>query len=354
MRNVRGFIALAIAVTLGFVAVKAVSYYLNKTKTARSVRPVKKVVQKEKPIGGPFSAIPKGMRVITIKVDSVSGVSSKLRKGDLVDIIATTSLSGMDDGRVSRIIFKKVRIYDVSGIKGEKAGGVRAQRKSWNVSLLLSPENAAMLTAALKGADITLMACNTKDNSGTGKNNARYVFTRNWGIQKLSDTDIDVCRNIPVGMRAVTIPVKETDGICGVIRPGDTVDVLLSSKLARIAGKDFRKGERVTVTSSAQLSKMILQNMEVIATENTVKSGCNTNMPVKLVTLLASPQDAVTLAAAVDTSKKMAVRLICRGQDDTEPAETKSVEVNNLFRGKYYHPYKIVVYKGTKIQVMRF
>jgi len=353
MRNVRGLIALALAITSGFVAVKAVSYYLNKPK---AIKPIKKVVQKKKPMERPFSGVPEGMRIITIRVDDVSGVSSKLRKGDLVDIIATTPLSGMDDGRVSRIIFKKVRIYDVSGIKGEKAGGVRAQRKSWNVSLLLSPENAAMLTAALKGADITLMARNTADNSGTDKeeNNVRYIFTRDRGIRKLSGADGNVCKDIPRGMRAVTIPVKETDGICGVIRPGDTVDVLLSSKVARIAGKDFREGEQVTVTGSEQLSKMILQNMEVLATENSVKSGCNTNMPVKLVTLLASPQDAVTLAAAVDTSKKMAVRLICRGQDDTEPGETKSVEVNNLFRGKYYHPHKIVVYKGTKIQVMRF
>jgi len=352
MRNVRGLIALAIAIILGFVAVKTVSYYLNKPK---AIKPIK-VVQEEKPKNRPFSGVPEGMRIVTIKVDDVSGVSRKLRKGDVVDIIATTPLPGIDDGRASRIILEKVRIHDVTGMKGESAQRLATQRKFWTVSLLLSPERAAMLTAAVKGSDITLMACNTTDNPGIDReeNNARYVFTRDRGIRKLSGTDRNVCKDIPRGMRAVTIPVKEIDGICGVIRPGDIVDVLLSSKVARIAGEDFSRGEQVTITKSEQLSKMILQNIEVLATESSVKPGCNTDSPVKLVTLLACAQDAVTLAAAVDTSKKMVVRLICRGPDDTKPAETKSVEVNNLFRGKHYHPHKIVVYKGTKIQVMRF
>lgn len=352
MRNVRGLIALAIAIILGFVAVKAVSYYLNKPK---AIKPIK-VVQEKKPKNRPFSGVPEGMRIVTIRVDDVSGVSRKLRKGDVVDIIATTPLPDIDDGSVSRIILKRARIYDVTGMKGEIATRLATQRKFWNVSLLLSPESAAMLTAAAKGSDITLMARNTADNPGTDKeeNNARYIFTQDRGIQKLSGTDRTVCKDIPKGMRAITIPVKETDGICGVIRPGDIVDVLLSSKVARIAGEDFSRGEQVTITRSEQLSKMILQNIEVLATESSVKPGCNTDRPVELVTLLASAQDAVTLTAAVDTSKKMVVRLICRGPDEAEPAETKSVDVNNLFRGKHYHPHKIVVYKGTKIQVMRF
>ena len=346
-------IALAIAIILGFVAVKAVSYYLNKPK---AIKPIK-VVQEEKPKSRPFSSVPEGMRIVTIKVDDVSGVSRKLRKGDVVDIIATTPLPDIDDGSVSRIILKRARIYDVTGMKGEMAQRrLATQRKFWTVSLLLTPEKAAMLTAAAKVSDITLMVCNTTDNPGTDKeeNNARYIFTRDRGIQKLSGTDKNICKDIPKGMRAITIPVKETDGICGVIRPGDIVDVLLSSKVARIAGEDFSRGQQVTITKAEQLSKMILQNMKVLATESSVKPGCNTDRLVKLVTLLARAQDAVTLTAALDTSKKMAIRLICRGPDDAEPAETKSVEVNNLFRGKHYHPHKIVVYKGTKIQVMRF
>ena len=94
MKKIRGIIALAIAVVLGIIAVMTVSFYLKKPvpKTAE------KIIKKEKLKPDLFSNLPMGMRVVTIKVNDVSGVSRKLEKGDIVDVVSTVSLSGSENG----------------------------------------------------------------------------------------------------------------------------------------------------------------------------------------------------------------------------------------------------------------
>ncbi|MBL0732648.1 MAG: Flp pilus assembly protein CpaB [Desulfosarcina sp.] len=353
MRKVRGLIALAVAITLGFIAVKAVSFYLNKPAATPA-----KVVKKEKPKPKTDFDIPAGMRVVTIRVDDVSGVSRKMKKGDLVDVIATTPLPDAKEGRISRIILKKVKVQNVAAGNIEVAKRLVSQKKNWTVSLLLSPDNAAMLTSAAKGADITLMA-NKKnppaDEKNEPENGARFIFTQNQGIKKLSDLKGDHLESIPAGGRAVTIETDETDGICGVVKPGDHVDVLLSSKVAKIAGEDFSVGQQVDITKNALLTKMILQNVKVLATENSIKSDGDTNVPVQLVTLLVdNAQDAVLLTAASDTSRKMKIRLISRSLGDHASVNVKMVNSSNFFRALHYKPHKVVLYKGTKIKVKYF
>ncbi|MCD6272965.1 MAG: hypothetical protein J7K30_09000 [Deltaproteobacteria bacterium] len=354
MRKVRGLIALAVAITLGFIAVKAVSFYLNKP----AATPVK-VVKKEKPKPKASFDIPPGMRVVTIRVDDVSGVSRKMKKGDLVDVIATTPLPDAKEGRISRIILKRVKVQNVTAGNIEVAKRLVTQKKNWTVSLLLSPDNAAMLTSAAKGADITLMV-NKKifspeqeqDDPETG---ARFLFTQNQGIKKLSDIKGDHLEFIPAGGRAITIETSETDGICGVVKPGDHVDVLLSSKVAKISGEDFSVGQQVNITKNALLTKMILQDLKVLATENSIKSDGDTGVPVKLVTLLVkNALDAVLLTAASDTSKKMKIRLISRSPGDDAQTNVQMVNASNFFRALNYKPHKVVLYKGTKIKVKYF
>ena len=354
MQKVRGLIALAVALTLGFIAVQIVSFYLNKP----AAKPAK-IVKKEKPKPKLNFDIPDGMRVVTIRVDDVSGVSRKMKKGDLVDVIATTPLPDAKEGRISRIILKRVKVQDVAAGNVEVAKRLVTQKKSWTVSLLLSPDNAAMLTSAAKGADITLMA-NRKNLSPEQeqddlKTGDRFVFTQNQGIKKLSDLKGDHLESIPAGGRAVTIETAETDGICGVVKPGDHVDVLLSSQVAKISGEDFSVGQQVNITKNALLTKMILQDIKVLATENSIKSDGDTSVPVKLVTLLVkNARDAVLLTAASDTSKKMKIRLISRSPGDDAQPNVQMVNASNFFRALKYQPHKVVLYKGTKIKVKYF
>jgi Flp pilus assembly protein CpaB len=353
--KVRGIIALLISITMGFVGVKAVSYYLNKPAAKKTPAPVKK------PKPDLFAEIPAGMRVVTVMVDDVSGISRKLKNGDRVDVIATTPLPNSENGKISRVILKDAIIYrdrapETSAAKASKRL-VKQKKSKTTVSLLLDIDRAAMLTAAANASDISVMIRQNKKTAGSQepeKEHPRYSFTRGHGARKISgSTGTDYLKDIPKGMRAVTVPVTETDGICGIIRPGDHVDVLVSSNVARISGKDFSEGARVNVTRADQLSKIVLQNLTVLATENSIKGDCDAGM-VSRATLLAGIKDALMLTAALDASKKMSVKLISRGAEDMELAKTNIIDINNIFFEEHYRPHKMVVYKGAKIQVMRF
>ena len=83
-------------------------------------------------------------------------------------------------------------------------------------------------------------------------------------------TDIDTEPKIPFadlipdGYRAVTVPVDSVSSVCGFIKPGSRIDVVLTSseeKLGLVTGQAAKEaGARV-------VSSVILQNVLVIATD---------------------------------------------------------------------------------------
>ena len=352
MKKTRGIIALVIAITLGFIAMRAVSFYLKKPAPKKQAE----IIKKEEPKQDIFSNFPAGMRIITIKVDDVSGVSRKLKKGDIVDVVSTTSLSGTDSGRISRIILKRVNVYSVAGEYVDMAKRFTTQKKTWTVSLLTERENAAMLTAAAKESDITLMLCNRSDKIEQTKEEGdiSYIFTGNQGPQKLDTTDINFSKSIPFGMRAVSVKVQETDGVCGIIQPGDCVDVIVSCTVSKVAGKDMTPGEKGTYTEYRMHSRILLQNIKVLATENSIKPGGNSSEPVKLATLLVTPQDALVLSTAADTSKKTVIKLINRKINDSDITKTETVYLSELMTQRKSYRNKVYVLKGIKLEVFPF
>ena len=353
MKKVRGIIALLIAITMGLVAVKAVSYYLKKPAQIKT----SKVVQK-KSVQGLFADIPVEMRVVNIKVDDVSGVSRKIKKGDMVDVIATTPLPEAENGKISRVILKRVKVHNVAGGDVEIAKRLITQKKTWTVSLLLDVDNAAMLTAAAKESDITLMMRNksvTADHENREEDNAGYIFTRNTGTKKITGEEANLSASIPYGMRAVSIEINDTDGICGTIRPGDHVDVIISCKLSKVAsGTDITAGGKGTYTEYRMHSRILLQDVKVLATENSIKAGGNLNRPVKLATLLVSAQDAVTLTAATDTSKKNLIKLVKRKSNDFDKPKTQTVYLDEILTQKKSYREKVHVIKGVNTEVFSF
>lgn len=352
MKKTRGIIALVIAITLGFIAVKAVSFYLKKPASQKAAA----IIKKEKPKPELFSNLPEGMRVVTIKVDDVSGVSRKLEKGDIVDVVSTSSLSGSKSGKISRIILKRVNVYSVAGGHIDIAKRLVTKKKSWTVSLLTKRENAAMLTAAAKESDITLMLCNRSDKIEQTEEDgdAGYIFTGNQGPQKLDSTDINFSKSILQGMRAVSVKVKDTDGVCGIIKPGDYVDVIVSCVVSKVSGEDMTPGETGKFTEYRKHSRMLLQNIKVLATENSIKPGGNSSEPVKLATLLVTPQDALVLSTAADTSKKTAIKLINRKINDSDMPKTETVYLSELMTQKKSYRNKVYVLKGVKLEVFPF
>jgi pilus assembly protein CpaB len=121
---------------------------------------------------------------------------------------------------------------------------------------------------------------------------------------------------IPPGKRAVTVAVNVVSGVGGFILPGTKVDVLVTVSLS---GKSDERSTRT-----------ILQNVEVLAVDQTYRKEKDDPMEVKSVTLIVSPEEAEKLALAANEG---ALQLALRGSSDQEPYESSGVALSELMKG---------------------
>src|SRR5882724_1635995 len=89
---------------------------------------------------------------------------------------------------------------------------------------------------------------------------------------------------IPEGMRGMSVRVDTVTGVSGFITPNSHVDVVIAGQA---------EGEQ------DQKSKVVLQNVKVLATGKSIEQKDEKPVEVPTVTLLVSPEDAerLTLAA---------------------------------------------------------
>src|SRR5689334_4029621 len=84
---------------------------------------------------------------------------------------------------------------------------------------------------------------------------------------------------IPVGMRGMSVKVDNVTGVSGFITPNSRVDVLVSG--TPVGGEDRE-----------QRSKLVLQNIRVLATGTSIEQKDEKPEEVPTVTLMVSPEDA--------------------------------------------------------------
>ena len=89
---------------------------------------------------------------------------------------------------------------------------------------------------------------------------------------------------IPNGMRAMSIPVTPVSDMAGMILPHTRVNVLVTS---------------VDAGGSSDRTRIVLQDVEVLAAQNTLDAPGNEPQRAEVVTLLVTPPDAERLAAAI-------------------------------------------------------
>src|SRR5262245_52109805 len=101
---------------------------------------------------------------------------------------------------------------------------------------------------------------------------------------------------IPDGMRAVGVKVNDVIGVAGFVVPGSRVDVVLSGS----PNKD----------NELEMSKVILENVQVLAAGQNVTSDANGKpQSVQVVTLLVTSEESQKLAlASVDGKIQLALR----------------------------------------------
>lgn len=141
---------------------------------------------------------------------------------------------------------------------------------------------------------------------------------------------------IPDGMRGMSVKVDDVTGVSGFITPNSRVDVL-------VAGNTGEGG-------SEQKSKLILQNVRVLATGKSVEQKDDKPIEVPTVTLLVAPEDAEKLTLA---SQQNPVRLALRSYRDQEYVGTPGISTRGLYGDREPEVAPIVTTAGVVVSKPR-
>lgn len=171
----------------------------------------------------------------------------------------------------------------------------------------------AVLQNAVK--DTTLVVgsvLNTPAVKGEQIISNRLIKTGKAGNQTLAYT-------VKSGMRAITIAVDNTKGISGLIKPGDSIDLIAQFQ---VDGK-AATGNASQAGKAVPLSKIFLQKLKVLATDQNMSNDSKTNTSgYSTLTLEVTPQQAVELNYAAKNSTLQAIL--------RSPIDDKGVQVPNI------------------------
>ncbi|MEY4640664.1 MAG: hypothetical protein RLZZ227_658 [Pseudomonadota bacterium] len=119
---------------------------------------------------------------------------------------------------------------------------------------------------------------------------------------------------IPDGLRAIAIPVNDVRGVGGFVLPGDVVDVLHTSTVGR------RDDQPVTRT--------LLQGLTVLGIDQRSEHDDEDAVVVKVVTLLATPQQAKSLTLSQQVGH---LTLALRNEGDIAADDSQTVAITDLW-----------------------
>lgn len=115
------------------------------------------------------------------------------------------------------------------------------------------------------------------------------------------------------GMRAFSVKVNEVVGVGGFIVPGSRVDVVATTE--------------TSPRSQAQVAKIVLEDVTVLAAGQTIEQKDNKPVTVSNVTLAVTPEDAERLALASNDGR---IQLVLRNFNDGEKVMTAGVDKGRL------------------------
>lgn len=134
---------------------------------------------------------------------------------------------------------------------------------------------------------------------------------------------------IPHGMRAISVAVNVVSGVSGFILPKSWVDVLATVAPSNDKEKTF--------------TQMILENVQVLAVDQTFKKNDDDPMTVQSVTLLVTPEEAERLTLASNEGK---LQLMLRNTADAGSHETEGVLLSQLLKRPKPKPTRYIVRKA--------
>jgi len=121
---------------------------------------------------------------------------------------------------------------------------------------------------------------------------------------------------VPQGHRAVTVAVNEVAGVAGFLTPNDRVDVVLTTPRPEVEKEN--------------VSKIILENIPILATGQVTDQKEGKPVIVPTVTLDLSPANAEKL---VLSASKGSLQLLLRNIVDSEPVNSKGATIAQVLYG---------------------
>jgi pilus assembly protein CpaB len=133
--------------------------------------------------------IPKGYRVVAVRVDAVSGGGNLILPGDRVDIIVFLSKNPAHDihETQTRTILQDIKVFAVDTVIDRKPGEDEQAVAAKTISLLVNPEQAEQLTLASELGSIRLILRYDQDDSTTDSRGASTNDVIGGGKSKRSD-----------------------------------------------------------------------------------------------------------------------------------------------------------------------
>jgi Flp pilus assembly protein CpaB len=351
MRKLRAFVALAVSLLLAFLVATVVYRQINKPHTAPKPQPA------STPAPSPqhtfFSdSIPEGMRAFSLHTDQVSGLPGQIKAGDRVDIVATSPLPEKT-GNITRVILQNIRILELDRPSAVGGLGQKSRERQWTISLLVTPAQGVTLAAASAASKIMLLTRNSSDEHNPTV--ASTAFTPETGAEPVEIDALSSWKNaIPKGMRAITVAVRDTDGMAGRLQKGDRVDVLVSCPYSRFSSGTLAPGSKGEVSQYRLSSRIVLQDIAVLATETEVTLQPGLPQPVRLISLLVTPTQAEQITVITDATTKAHIRLVNRNAGDRQKTATSGQLLSDILMPKQHQvKHEVIVHHGTQ-QTMEY
>lgn len=121
-------------------------------------------------LGSTSAQIPKGFRVVSVRVDAVSGASSLILPGDRVDLLVhllPNPAAGIVEP-TTRTVLQNIKVFAVDNVVGlddMDSGGKSIAAKT--ISLLVSPEQAQKVTMATELGQVRLVMRSPEDDDAS-------------------------------------------------------------------------------------------------------------------------------------------------------------------------------------------
>lgn len=142
---------------------------------------------------------------------------------------------------------------------------------------------------------------------------------------------------VPQGHRAVTVAVNEVAGVAGFITPNSRVDIVLTTPQPGTADKEENN-----------ISKIILQNVPVLASGQGTEQKDGKPVVVPTVTLDLTPDDAEKLIVGVGV-RKGALQLLLRNVIDIAAVDTKGATIPNALNWSRQSPVAKTVHRKATV-----